>query len=1618
MSASNQILDAVELLTENLIKKAAYDKTIQAQIISCEDQTIGKYKCRYQDAIIYAYSNSIDVTYNERAYVYILVPDNDMSKEKTILGTVNRLGINYISQVGGEQAYNTVGTNCISSSQTIYLNTKIDEYRYKIYPNQNNLITIDSQINNYIKKSSSLLIGAVFKTNIQPERQYRGHYGIQFNLSFKDNATEKTIIRPYILNQDNMIGNPYRLSTDIRQYEIFDIDGQNFQNIDSIEVFCQDFIQAQKGSSNLIGEEDADIFISSLEIMGMNRMTQEEINGVSISFFTPQGIVFNSNNNLSELKITAQVKIKGKIVSSAQNINFYWGSENASVFADSEYYNKYLGKGWKCLNEKNIIKQGTETTNPVIEWVPKKDSYVVKKQDAFAKNNKFKVAILYDNSVITKEINIQNLNEDVEEIYIQSNSGTQFYYDIGHPTLTCKIKGKQNISIIENYNFYWGYVSNTGVFENLETTIEDNRKYSDAVISLQKAQDAIKKGNSDKKQKTLQECQNAVAAFKYIQRVKYNCIYDVQISKITSFGTFKCSIYQKGQNGQNKKYLGTASITLTNKLEGEGVYSLVINNGSETFQYDQNGISPTNGSKQTPQQLKALSFTIYDNLGQPIEDKSNKYKIRWEFPVKDTLLQNKNGTEQGISSDGNYKYYNSSTLIYDIAKKYNINKQRNQIKLTVDYNNMHLVSTTSFSFVKQGEAGTNGTDYVVKIVPNTANPPLFPMITYYNNGSYKLNYIIQGDLTNDLIVERDRTKPKKLLKVQLWKNGDEIDLSTNSTIKWEVLKNNYGNKIEDTSAFVVSSDGNISYKNFLTEKEENGNDTTSPSASIIKCSVTIDKKTYYGTIPIITAKVLNSNYEIKLKDYTGFRHVMYSDNGLFPQYDSNNPFEFICRQKIDNEWWDVSLAEGDYKKTFSYKTIGSYYSSTDKKFVSSNLLSIENKGLPLNQRNLVPASKYDGVCVNNSFICVCRNNKQNIVAKINIPIHFLLNKYGLANINAWDGNSIQVNEDGGFILSPQVGAGSKDDNNNFTGILIGETKYNNKIENGLLGYSEGQRTIFLNSKNGSAIFGKNGKGQIVIDPNQSALLYSNNFWKDYDESGLPKNYNPTNRKKEGMLINLSVPSIEWGNGKFSVKEGGNLTSTSGSIGGWAIQQHTLNSSSNSITLQAGYKEDNQWKKLPAIYSGDHSSFQGYQKKTPPSGFYLSAQGLSIGSKIKIDKDGVMKIGPGAVQESGRHWTINGNKDKNTQNAYISYGGLTSFTSDRKPSSVYLGTDGIVLGKYFSVDDGGNLASTSGKIGGWTITSDSLSASGININKRGSIQTTNFKSGDKGWQILGSGSAQFNTVTIRGNVYTGNGKIGGWTVTSTKLSSANIDIRSNGSIQTTNFKSGLGWKISSDGSATFYKATIRGNVTATSGKIGYWTIKDQSLITRDPKAQLRVGNIVLISQDVNGNNLSTLRFGQPQNNISVYINDNVAMFGQFASDGSANRLEIHSFRNRVLNKQVVFGNRMRGNFYLQGNTVIQDGFSLYGGNWHLRGDGQGYFEGLNIWDGKKHTSLADYIRTIINSYSFATKEWVEGKSYAKSSWFKTGSALTSARLDGTSIKPTTDTFVQPTDNYGK
>ena len=204
-------------------------------------------------------------------------------------------------------------------------------------------------------------------------------------------------------------------------------------------------------------------------------------------------------------------------------------------------------------------------------------------------------------------------------------------------------------------------------------------------------------------------------------------------------------------------------------------------------------------------------------------------------------------------------------------------------------------------------------------------------------------------------------------------------------------------------------------------------------------------------------------------------------------------------------------------------------------------------GLKRNEKQFKPIDGYDDETVNNGIECIITRNSTE-VARIHIPIHLLLNKYGNAAINGWDGNSVSIDENGsGVILAPQMGAGQKEkDDNSFTGVLMGKVKEAGKsfYDIGILGYNHGQRTIFLDSEDGSATFGKLGNGQIILDPKtDKAMIYSYGFWKpnSYNAKNKPINYDPSNYNAQGLLIDLTTPEIRSGSGNFLVHKAGHIT---------------------------------------------------------------------------------------------------------------------------------------------------------------------------------------------------------------------------------------------------------------------------------------------------------------------------------------------------------------------------------------------------------------------------------------------------------------------------------------------
>lgn len=314
------ICSAIDTIVNNAVANAGYDKTVQAKIVGCEDATIGKYRCKYQDTTFFAYTTNSTVTYTNNSLVYVLIPGNDFSRDKTILGTVDKLGINYAATPEGEEAFEIIGNNCISSSDTFelcsYETKTIELYNRN---SQNNKISLDTKsIEEYLHQSSALICAAKFKTTLPVEQRFRGNFGIIYELTFLDNASEKEITRNYVLDVNQMEGNPYKMTIAKRQSGIFEIDSANFKYINRIYLFCKDFpVQAT--------EKASDIFISELELCGSVPIENEKLSSYCLTFITRKGTYFDVGDlNADTRTLEAQVRVKGKIISNnSQKLEYY-----------------------------------------------------------------------------------------------------------------------------------------------------------------------------------------------------------------------------------------------------------------------------------------------------------------------------------------------------------------------------------------------------------------------------------------------------------------------------------------------------------------------------------------------------------------------------------------------------------------------------------------------------------------------------------------------------------------------------------------------------------------------------------------------------------------------------------------------------------------------------------------------------------------------------------------------------------------------------------------------------------------------------------------------------------------------------------------------------------------------------------------------------------------------------------------------------------------------------------------------------------------------------------------------------------------------------------------------
>ena len=405
----NIICEAIETLVDKAVSQAEYDKTIQATIIEHTDATIGKYKVKYQDSTFYAYATDVSANYSKGSSVYVLIHANNMEKDKTIIGAVEKLGTNYISIIDDEDTYNYIGKNLTTIKEEEGIcsykkfNTEYNDFKILFDKNNTNENKISlantEEINHYLNNSSILVIGGNFRTNLSEEQKenIQGEYGLIYILTFKDSEGKK-YQKTFKIDNNSMQGTPYEYINGSEQKNFFEIEKESFISIDQIIFYCKDFPKPIDNKPN-------DIFISDVFLQGAEKIPQDDLNGCYLTLNTPQGSILSGDIN--SITLTATLKVKGKPIQDTNNIKYYWFRENPRILRDSDYFHSTGGIGWECLNLIDTKENAGD--NPELSFITLNNTFRIKKGDFLSKTIKYKCVAIYDNMSFSKEISILNL---------------------------------------------------------------------------------------------------------------------------------------------------------------------------------------------------------------------------------------------------------------------------------------------------------------------------------------------------------------------------------------------------------------------------------------------------------------------------------------------------------------------------------------------------------------------------------------------------------------------------------------------------------------------------------------------------------------------------------------------------------------------------------------------------------------------------------------------------------------------------------------------------------------------------------------------------------------------------------------------------------------------------------------------------------------------------------------------------------------------------------------------------------------------------------------------------------------------------------------------------------
>ena len=780
MGIAKSVIDTVNILVKN--QTLNYDRTIQAIVVENNNSSDGEIKVKYQDSILKVYTDKDSVSrYPNGSHVYILIPNNNISGRKTIIGLVESIG--NISVVNHEKSFKKLMTLTDSlwwfktTPNNIPLSNReriIFEYPPPATVNSDDQLVYPSLDTN-IDDFTALFNSAEWFSFTFDIYSYllstlnTCNYGLKFKLKYRDNDRYVRNIS-FIFDIDDFSGSPYCQGFIQDEKEVFQSQEKIFKNplfgnVENIlKMECIFFIEGLK--ENDITQEES-IYCKNIAINSLLHSENEEVNGLATYIMTPNGQTYSKilKNSTSEQKIsianflpvTGIIKNERVQIDNSQ-LQCYWFIQDESWTQKDEisYLKKHNysipitgGDGWRILN-----------ANPSLTY------NIERKELKGARQRQIKLISIYKGIELVNTTTLVDLNVEFSGKLVSSGE-TLINGEEWH---SFSFVGGDDIEFL---NLKWYYTDLDGLKHYLGNSVPLNG----SEIKIQ------------------EEFQRYFQLVKDSSRSSRNNLFTTILTRELN-GYIVCEVY-------NRASFLTELQVYINNLE-----SFSIENIEQVFLYNSKGrVYLVGGSDLGDEDSSEIDkYTIATRPLSVINPEGIPY---WWVPKNKTMISISSELQKvsiypsnqernsfiypDFLNEENYYRIRLDILPFSISENFKDTYYNNNIILELATEDSKKFYSTHFSFVKEGHLGTANTGYFTRIVPNinkNAIAPPVPIMFYGESTSNSKRFISETffNYTPKGYSSQYGYQNVKPFKVQLWQGNRKVaESETNENI--DILKN-------------------------------------------------------------------------------------------------------------------------------------------------------------------------------------------------------------------------------------------------------------------------------------------------------------------------------------------------------------------------------------------------------------------------------------------------------------------------------------------------------------------------------------------------------------------------------------------------------------------------------------------------------------------------------------------------------------------------------------------------------------------------------------------------------------------------------------------------------------